>query len=85
MAVISCTVSSALARHSPSGGTSGKQPCLHRGSAGGGQVARWPGDLLGHAAQQADELLVVEPQSHLALELALAGVGPPLALNHALT
>ena len=51
----------------------------------GGQVARWPGDLLGHAAQQADELLVVEPQRHLALELALAGVGPPLALNHALT
>ena len=53
-------------------------------------VARWPGgqvagDLLGHAAQQADELLVVEPQRHLALELALAGVWAALAVNHALT
>ena len=53
-------------------------------------VTRWPGgqvagDLLGHAAQQADELLVVEPQRHLALELALAGVRPALAVNHALT
>ena len=50
-------------------------------------VARWQGagDLLGHAAQQADELLVVEPQRHLALELALAGVWAALAVNHALT
>ena len=53
-------------------------------------VARWPGgqvagDLLGHAAQQADELLVVEPQRHLALELALAGVWAALAVDHALT